>query len=105
MKTAWSPKGEKSRSVSSGVIAPISVRVEASIPLKLRARRYRARLPARSHLPGSALYPSLRATDVSELPLLKEGVDCVIRVGEPRDSTLVASRLGKFDFVTVSSAA
>lgn len=37
--------------------------------------------------------------------LVREGVDCVLRVGELRDSSLVARRLGELEQVTCASAA
>jgi LysR family transcriptional regulator for bpeEF and oprC len=37
--------------------------------------------------------------------LVQEAVDCVIRVGELQDSTLVARRIGTFDFVTCAAPA
>lgn len=37
------------------------------------------------------------------IDLIQEGVDCVIRVGELRDSSLVARRLGTYQAVTVAS--
>jgi DNA-binding transcriptional LysR family regulator len=35
--------------------------------------------------------------------LVREGVDCVIRVGEPADSTLIGRRLGLLEEITVAS--
>jgi LysR family transcriptional regulator, regulator for bpeEF and oprC len=37
------------------------------------------------------------------IDLIQEGVDCVIRVGELQDSTLVARRVGTFQIVTAAS--
>lgn len=37
--------------------------------------------------------------------LVQEAVDCVIRLGELQDSTLVARRIGTFDFVTCAAPA
>jgi DNA-binding transcriptional LysR family regulator len=37
--------------------------------------------------------------------MLHEGVDCVVRAGELRDSSLVARRVGSFDLVTCASPA
>lgn len=37
--------------------------------------------------------------------LVREGVDCVVRAGEPRDSSMVARRVATMEQVTVASAA
>jgi LysR family transcriptional regulator for bpeEF and oprC len=37
------------------------------------------------------------------IDLVQEGVDCVVRVGELQDSTLVARRVGTFQFITAAS--
>lgn len=53
-----------------------------------------------------ALYPDIEMA-VSEgdrlVDLVREGIDCVIRVGEPKDSDMVARPLGRFQEVTCAS--
>jgi DNA-binding transcriptional LysR family regulator len=54
-----------------------------------------------------ARYPQIRmevsVTD-RQIDLIREGVDCVLRIGELRDSSLVARRLGMLDQVCCASA-
>lgn len=53
-----------------------------------------------------ARYPRLEielgVTD-REVDLIQEGVDCVVRVGELRDSSLVARRVGELDVINCAS--
>ncbi len=56
----------------------------------------------------SARYPGIRleiSTGDRPIDVLREGVDCVLRIGELRDWPLVARRLGEFPQVTCASAA
>ncbi|MFD1122691.1 LysR substrate-binding domain-containing protein [Methylophilus flavus] len=51
-------------------------------------------------------YPEIQleiGCDDRPIDLLEEGVDCVIRVGHPLDSTLVARRVGTMQFLLVAS--
>jgi LysR family transcriptional regulator for bpeEF and oprC len=51
-------------------------------------------------------YPEIQleiGCDDRPIDLLQEGVDCVIRVGHPLDSTLVARRVGTMQFILVAS--
>lgn len=51
-------------------------------------------------------YPEIQleiGCDDRPIDLLEEGVDCVIRVGHPLDSTLVARRVGTMQFMLVAS--
>lgn len=51
-------------------------------------------------------YPEIQleiGCDDRPIDLLEEGVDCVIRVGHPADSTLVARRVGTMQFLLVAS--
>jgi LysR family transcriptional regulator, regulator for bpeEF and oprC len=52
-------------------------------------------------------YPEIQleiGCDDRPIDLLEEGVDCVIRVGHPLDSTLVARRVGTMQFLLVASS-
>jgi LysR family transcriptional regulator, regulator for bpeEF and oprC len=51
-------------------------------------------------------YPDIQleiGCDDRPIDLLEEGVDCVIRIGHPLDSTLVARRVGTMQFILVAS--
>ncbi|HSI27989.1 MAG: LysR substrate-binding domain-containing protein [Methylophilus sp.] len=51
-------------------------------------------------------YPDIEleiGCDDRPIDLLEEGVDCVIRIGNPLDSTLVARRVGTMQFMLVAS--
>lgn len=53
-----------------------------------------------------ARYPDLRlelGTGLRPVHLLEEGVDCVVRVGEQPDSSLVARRIGTLSFICCAS--
>jgi LysR family transcriptional regulator, regulator for bpeEF and oprC len=53
-------------------------------------------------------YPDIQleiGCDDRPIDLLEEGVDCVIRIGNPVDSTLVARRVGTMQFMLVASPA
>ena len=53
-----------------------------------------------------ARYPDLRlelGTGLRPVHLLEEGVDCVVRIGEQRDSSLVARRIGTVTFICCAS--
>jgi LysR family transcriptional regulator for bpeEF and oprC len=52
--------------------------------------------------PGIELTLGLGLGD-KDVDLIQEGVDCVVRVGELSDSSLVARRLGSLEMVTVAS--
>jgi DNA-binding transcriptional LysR family regulator len=66
-----------------------------------------ARLLLLPHLPDFlARYPDL-ALHIGEgdrlVDLVREGIDCVVRAGEPPDSGMIIRRLGQFEEVTVAS--
>ena len=53
-----------------------------------------------------ARYPDLRlelGTGLRPVHLLEEGVDCVVRIGEQSDSSLVARRIGTVTFICCAS--
>jgi DNA-binding transcriptional LysR family regulator len=53
-------------------------------------------------------YPriTLRLSETDRLvDLIQEGIDCVLRAGEPKDSALVGKRVACFEWVTCASAA
>ena len=83
--------------------AQASGKLKVDVPSRL-ARRMIA--PA---LPGFfKLYPDieleLRCTDRA-INLIQEGVDCVLRVGQPENSSMVARRLGQFELMNCASPA
>jgi LysR family transcriptional regulator, regulator for bpeEF and oprC len=53
-----------------------------------------------------ARYPDLRlelGTGLRPVHLLEEGIDCVVRIGEQPDSSLVARRIGTLSFICCAS--
>lgn len=55
-----------------------------------------------------ARYPDIHlviGVEDRQLDLIQEGIDCVIRTGELRDSSLVARRIGTFDWITCAAPA
>lgn len=91
---------------------------ESALSDALRGPRGKLRVDIPGALGRSILLPKLfefheRYPDVelmigfSDRPvdLIQDGVDCVIRVGELQDSTLVARRIGIYESVTVASPA
>jgi LysR family transcriptional regulator for bpeEF and oprC len=55
-----------------------------------------------------ARYPDLRVelgTSLRRVHLLEEGIDCVVRIGVPKDSSLVARRVGTMSTVCCASPA
>jgi LysR family transcriptional regulator, regulator for bpeEF and oprC len=53
-----------------------------------------------------ARYPDLRlelGTGLRPVHLLEEGVDCVVRIGEQPDSSLIARRIGTLSFICCAS--
>ncbi|CAM2156952.1 Uncharacterized HTH-type transcriptional regulator YhjC [Pararobbsia alpina] len=89
---------------------------ESALTDALRGPRGKLRVDVPSGLGRSILLPKLfefheRYPDIelmigfSDRPvdLIQEGVDCVIRVGELQDSSLVARRVGLYESVTVAS--
>jgi len=83
--------------------AQVSGKLKVDVPSRL-ARRMIA--PA---LPGFfQLYPDieleLRCTDRA-INLIQEGVDCVLRVGQPENSSMVARPLGQFELMNCASPA
>lgn len=66
-----------------------------------------ARLLMRQHIPDLlARYPGLQlelGCSDRLINMVNEGVDCVLRVGELRDATLVARRVGELRMVTVAA--
>ncbi len=66
-----------------------------------------ARLLMRQHIPDLlARYPGLQlelGCSDRLINVVSEGVDCVLRVGELRDPTLVARRVGELRMVTVAA--
>ena len=82
---------------------------QASGKLKVDVPSRLARLVIAPALPEFfKLYPDieleLRCTDRS-INLIQEGVDCVVRVGQLEDSSLVARPLGQFELVNCASPA
>jgi LysR family transcriptional regulator for bpeEF and oprC len=82
---------------------------QASGKLKVDVPSRLARLVVAPALPEFfKLYPDieleLRCTDRS-INLIQEGVDCVVRVGQLEDSSLVARPLGQFELVNCASPA
>ncbi|MDB5767427.1 MAG: bacterial regulatory helix-turn-helix, lysR family protein [Collimonas fungivorans] len=82
---------------------------QASGKLKVDVPSRLARLVVAPALPGFfKLYPDveleLRCTDRS-INLVQEGVDCVVRVGQLDDSSLVARPLGQFELINCASPA
>lgn len=81
----------------------VSGRLKIDVPSRIATRLIAPSLPA-----FFARYPELEltmgATDRT-VDLLREGVDCMIRVGPNDSSSLIARRLGKLEIVNCASPA
>ena len=98
------------------LLAEIEV-VEASFPGSAGRPRGRLRVDMTLSLARLVVFPAIKdfqarfpdvelTLSVSDrtVELVQEGIDCVIRAGTPEDSpTLVAKRIGAFDWVTCAS--
>ncbi|HWX03039.1 LysR family transcriptional regulator [Collimonas sp.] len=83
--------------------AQASGKLKVDVPSRLARRMIAPALPA-----FFKLYPEieleLRCTDRA-INLIQEGVDCVLRVGQPENSSMVARPLGQFELMNCASPA
>lgn len=106
------PEGERYYQRSRDILQAID---DSESDLQHRASSPKGRL--RVDMPGSvaralvlprlkeffALYPEIQlmiGMNDRPMDLVQEGIDCVLRTGELRDSSLVARRLGTFQWIT-----
>jgi len=111
------PEGERYYQRSRDILQAID---DTESDLQHRASRPRGRL--RVDMPGTvaralvlprlqeffALYPDIElmlGMNDRPMDLVHEGIDCVLRTGELRDSSLVARRLGAFQWITCGAPA
>ncbi|MBB5606398.1 MULTISPECIES: LysR family transcriptional regulator [unclassified Janthinobacterium] len=111
------PEGERYYQRSRDILQAID---DTESDLQHRASRPRGRL--RVDMPGTvaralvlprlkeffALYPDIHlmlGMNDRPMDLVQEGIDCVLRTGELRDSSLVARRLGAFQWITCGAPA
>lgn len=111
------PEGERYYQRSRDILQAID---DTESDLLNRASRPRGRL--RVDMPGTvgralvlphlheffALYPDIHlmlGMNDRPLDLVQEGIDCVLRTGELRDSSMVARRLGSFQWITCGAPA
>jgi LysR family transcriptional regulator, regulator for bpeEF and oprC len=83
--------------------AQASGKLKVDVPSRLARRMIAPALPE-----FFKLYPDieleLRCTDRA-INLIQEGVDCVLRVGQPENSSMVARPLGQFELMNCASPA
>lgn len=111
------PEGERYYQRSRDILQAIE---DSEADLQHRASSPKGRL--RVDMPGAvaralvlprlkeflALYPGIQlmiGMNDRQMDLVQEGIDCVLRTGELRDSSLVARRLGAFQWITCGAPA